>query len=275
MRNGNWNAGHSCCIAGRHAMVRRRSSLPRRGFPAPAAVPLRVDPCPIRSASRSTPWAATTARRWSCREPRSRSTGIPIWNSSCSATAPWSSRCSRAGPPQGGLALRPHRRRRQDGRQAEPGAAPRPLEVLDVARHRRGEEGRGRRRGLRRQYRRADGDGQVRSQDHGGHRAARPSPRCGRRCKGESIVLDVGASIGADAEHLVDLAVMGSAMARVAVRPRAADGRAPQYRRRGGQGARRGARGRPHPARRRSCRTSTMSASSKATISARAPSTWW
>jgi glycerol-3-phosphate acyltransferase PlsX len=33
--------------------------------------------------------------------------------------------------------------------------------------------------------------------------------------KGESIVLDVGASIGADAEHLIDLAVMGSAMARV------------------------------------------------------------
>ena len=29
------------------------------------------------------------------------------------------------------------------------------------------------------------------------------------------MVLDVGASIGADAEHLVDLAVMGSAMARV------------------------------------------------------------
>lgn len=33
--------------------------------------------------------------------------------------------------------------------------------------------------------------------------------------KGESVVLDVGASIGADAEHLIDLAVMGSAMARV------------------------------------------------------------
>lgn len=33
--------------------------------------------------------------------------------------------------------------------------------------------------------------------------------------KGESIVLDLGASIGADAEHLVDMAVMGSAMARV------------------------------------------------------------
>ena len=33
--------------------------------------------------------------------------------------------------------------------------------------------------------------------------------------RGESIVLDLGASIGADAQHLVDLAVMGSAMARV------------------------------------------------------------
>ncbi|HEX5507136.1 MAG TPA: phosphate acyltransferase PlsX [Pseudolabrys sp.] len=33
--------------------------------------------------------------------------------------------------------------------------------------------------------------------------------------KGESIVLDVGASIGADAAHLVSLAAMGSAMARV------------------------------------------------------------
>jgi glycerol-3-phosphate acyltransferase PlsX len=33
--------------------------------------------------------------------------------------------------------------------------------------------------------------------------------------KGDAIVLDVGASIGADAEHLVHLAAMGSAMARV------------------------------------------------------------
>jgi len=33
--------------------------------------------------------------------------------------------------------------------------------------------------------------------------------------KGDSVVLDVGASIGAGADHLVDLAVMGSAMARV------------------------------------------------------------
>lgn len=33
--------------------------------------------------------------------------------------------------------------------------------------------------------------------------------------RGESIVLDLGASIGADTQHLVDMAVMGSAMARV------------------------------------------------------------
>jgi glycerol-3-phosphate acyltransferase PlsX len=33
--------------------------------------------------------------------------------------------------------------------------------------------------------------------------------------KGQAIVLDLGASIGADAEHLVAMAVMGSAMARV------------------------------------------------------------
>jgi glycerol-3-phosphate acyltransferase PlsX len=33
--------------------------------------------------------------------------------------------------------------------------------------------------------------------------------------KGESIVLDLGASIGADASHLINLAAMGSAMARV------------------------------------------------------------
>ncbi len=33
--------------------------------------------------------------------------------------------------------------------------------------------------------------------------------------RGESIVLDVGASIGADAQHLVDLAIMGAAMAQI------------------------------------------------------------
>jgi len=33
--------------------------------------------------------------------------------------------------------------------------------------------------------------------------------------RGESVVLDLGASIGADADHLVNLAVMGAAMARI------------------------------------------------------------
>ena len=33
--------------------------------------------------------------------------------------------------------------------------------------------------------------------------------------RGESIVLDVGATIGADARHLTDLAIMGAAMARI------------------------------------------------------------
>ena len=41
------------------------------------------------------------------------------------------------------------------------------------------------------------------------------SRRCGRRSRGESIVLDVGASIGGDEAHLVDLAVMGAAMAQM------------------------------------------------------------
>ncbi len=36
--------------------------------------------------------------------------------------------------------------------------------------------------------------------------------------RGELVVLDLGASIGADAEHLVDLAVMGAAMARILFR---------------------------------------------------------
>ena len=60
-----------------------------------------------------------------------------------------------------------------------------------------------------------------------------------------------------------------------AVRPRAADRGPAQHRRRGGQGARRGARSRPHPARGRIAAISTMSASSKATTSARGPSMSW
>ena len=77
----------------------------------------------------------------------------------------------RAATAEGGLAAGAQRRRGADGRQAEPGAAPGPLEILDVARDRRGEEGRGRCRGLGRQHRRPDGDGEVQPAHHGGHRA--------------------------------------------------------------------------------------------------------
>src|SRR6267142_2153564 len=42
-----------------------------------------------------------------------------------------------------------------------------------------------------------------------------PSRRVWPTLKGESIVLDLGATIGGDARHLVDLAVMGGAMAQV------------------------------------------------------------
>ncbi len=43
--------------------------------------------------------------------------------------------------------------------------------------------------------------------------------------KGDSVVLDVGASIGADAEHLVNLAVMGQRDGARPLRPGTADGR--------------------------------------------------
>ena len=50
---------------------------------------------------------------------------------------------------------------------------------------------------------------QILPADHGGHRA--PGDRgVWPTLRGEIVVLDVGASIGADAEHLVDLAVMGA-----------------------------------------------------------------
>ena len=54
--------------------------------------------------------------------------------------------------------------------------------------------------------------------------------------RGESIVLDVGATIGGDARHLVDLAVMGAAMARIVFHIELSHGRPPQCRDRGDQG---------------------------------------
>ncbi|HXY59476.1 MAG TPA: phosphate acyltransferase PlsX [Methylocystis sp.] len=47
-------------------------------------------------------------------------------------------------------------------------------------------------------------------------RIDRPALACQwQTLRGRSIVLDVGATIGADARHLVDLAIMGAAMARI------------------------------------------------------------
>jgi glycerol-3-phosphate acyltransferase PlsX len=92
--------------------------------------------------------------------------------------------------------------------------------------------------------------------------------------KGECIVLDLGASIGADAEHLLNLAVMGSAMARVLFH---LDGRASACSTSASRRSRDSSRcARPAA----SCakirrRTSNMSASSRAMISARARPTWW
>jgi glycerol-3-phosphate acyltransferase PlsX len=54
--------------------------------------------------------------------------------------------------------------------------------------------------------------------------------------RGESVVLDVGATIGADAQQLIDFALLGGAMARAVVRGRAPDRRIAQHRCRGGQG---------------------------------------
>src|SRR5262245_52867593 len=109
------------------------------------------------------------------------------------------------------------------------------MEVLDVARDRRGQEGRGRRCGFRRQYRSAHGHGQVRTPHHGGDRPAgdrgdladaerrihRPRSRRHhrRRCRTSRPHGRHGQRDGAGA-----------------VRARAADGGAPQYRSGGGEG---------------------------------------
>ena len=141
-------------------------------------------PWPKRSELRSMPWGATSGLRSWFPAPTFRSPAIPTRNSSCSATRPWSVRCSTQRPRLKAASRLVHTDVVvQDGRQAEPGAAPGPLEILDVARNRRGEEGRGRCRGLGRQHRRPDGDGEVQPAHHAGHRAPGDRRRSGRRSR--------------------------------------------------------------------------------------------
>ena len=188
--------------------------------------------------------------RSSCRAPIFRSPAIPTSNillfGDRAVVEPLLDGPAAA---QGQVETRAHRGVDPHGRQAEPGAALRALEVVDVAGDRRGEEGRGRCRGLGRQYRRLDGDGALQSQDDRGHRAA------GDR----RALADAQGRVGGARRRRLDRrrrAASGQSRrhgqrhgAR-AVRHRAADRGPAQYRGRGGQGPRAGARGRPHPARR-------------------------
>ncbi len=92
--------------------------------------------------------------------------------------------------------------------------------------------------------------------------------------RGRSIVLDLGASIGADAEQLVQLAVMGSAMARALFgleKPKVGCSTSVSRR---SKASSRSVRPRRRCARRR-FPISTISVLSKATISARVRSMWW
>ena len=167
-----------------------------------------------------------------------------------------------------------HRCCGRDGRQAEPGAAPGPLEELDVARHRRGQARRRRRRHLGRQYRRADGDGEIPSQDHAGNRSSGHrgalADRARRIDRARSRRQHRGRR-GPSRRSGGD----GQRHGAGAVGARAAHGGLAQYRGRGGQRPRRGAGGGPHPARSARCRSSITSASSRATPSDRAWWMWW
>ena len=147
----------------------------------------RNSSCRKRSALLWTRWGETTAPPWSSPAPSWRWRVIRKANSCFSATTRRSQplvagtrRCNAASR------RRARRIRRADGGQAEPGAALRPAQVLDVARHRRGEEEGSRCRRIRRQYRRPDGDVEIRSQNAGRESTGRRSRRCGRPCAANS-----------------------------------------------------------------------------------------
>ena len=129
-------------------------------------------------------------------------------------------------------------RRHPDGRQAEPGAAQGPRHLLDVVGAAVGQGRRGRRRHFGRQYRRADGHGDVLPAGPSRAFRGRQSPPSGRRCASDIVVLDVGATIDDDAEQLVDFSILGRRAGAHPVRPGIAERRAAQRRQRGSEGAR-------------------------------------
>ena len=170
------------------------------------------------------------------------------------------------------VARRAHRPRHQHDRQAEPGAAPRQGHE-PVAGHRCRAQGRSRRRRLGRQHRRLHGHVEAHPAPHGRHRATRHRRpvadhqgrmhRARRRRQHRRQRARAG-RLRAD----------GRRHGAGAVPHRAPDGRLAQRRRRGDQGRRGSAPGARLAKERPTCR-STIAASSRATRSARASSTWW
>ena len=215
-------------------------------------------------------WEATTARPWSCREPRSRSSAIRKANSSCSATRRRSRRCStvisgsrpRRSIVHTDVAVRmddkPSQALRQGRRNSSMWLA------LDAVRHGEADVAVS-----------AGNTGALMAmakfclQDDAGHR-----PSGDRRDLAESARRKRGAGSRRVDRRRREAACRhggdGCGDGAHRVRSRAADGRASQCRRRGDQGHRGRARGGPHLARGAICRNSNIAASSRATTSARA-----
>ena len=235
------------CPPRRHAIVRRAGAGPlRRTRPQPPR-----SSCPRRSASRSTPWGAIMARRWSC-------PGADL---------------SLARHPDSEFILFGDRGQdRAAARRAIRGSRPAPRLVhTDVAVRMDDKPSQALRNGRWKSsmwlaidaVKKGEADVAVSAgntgalmamakfnlQDHARHRAPGDRGALADAARASRSCSISAPSIGADAEHLVDMAVMGSAMARVLFDLDRPTRRAAQHRRRGGQGPRAGARGRPHPAR--------------------------
>ena len=159
----------------RFAERRLPRQLPARGraLTGPPEIRFPGRSCLKRFESRLTPWVAMSAHRSLFPAQRSALTRHPdteflLFGDSALIEV----QLAKYPGAESSLARHSHRRRRQHARQAEPGAAPRPQELVDVAGDRRRQEGRGRCRGIRRQHRRADGDGAILPAHAARHRPA-------------------------------------------------------------------------------------------------------